>query len=353
MLFLGLMIYLVLLPVMYWLLPLVPVLRNLPDLVWMPVLFLVSVLLAVLGAFLTDVYNPSGKERGRNLVRPTGVKWLAGLTALVIALCLGVQILYFEMVPSAVLLGFVLPAQLVSGLNALGIELPLKRLGQASTPGKVVLPEAAEQSETGEEIVRSYRWEFEGEEYAIKLVIRRAVYDDFKSRARVDYRRWAEEYVIGGLTGEIRELAHQLYQVGMPYGTYREVSFVLSFVQQAITYEREEGEYPRYPVETLADEAGDCEDYAILGAAILKHMGYEVALLFVPGHAALGVAGSEGVPGTYVEHNGLRYYYCEMTAEGWQIGEIPQKYNVADVEVSPIPPVPAKVVLPEDNGGQA
>jgi len=350
MLFWGLLIYLVLLPTMYWLLvPLIPALQDLPDLVWMSALFLVSVLLAVFGAFLTNVYNPSGKQQARDLVRTTGVRWLAGLTAAVIVVGLGMQLLYFETVPEAVVLGFVLPALCVSGLNALGIELPLKRLEAAPVPGHVVLPEAPELPETGQEMIRSYRWVFEGAEYAIRLVIRRAAYDDFKGRPRVpDARRWAAEYVIGGLAGEIRELAHQLYQVGIPYGTYREVTFVLSFVQQAIAYQHEEGEYPKYPVETLADTVGDCEDYAILGAALLKHMGYEAALLFVPGHAALGVAGAEDMPGTYVEHNGVPYYYCEMTGAGWQIGEVPEQYGVADVEVSPIPPLPTKVVLQEN-----
>ena len=45
-------------------------------------------------------------------------------------------------------------------------------------------------------------------------------------------------------------------------------------MQNAINYESEEGEYPRYyTVETLVDEAGDCEDFSILGASILKIMG--------------------------------------------------------------------------------
>ena len=164
----------------------------------------------------------------------------------------------------------------------------------------------------------------------------------------LDSSKWSEEYVGGGITGEIRELAYQLYKVGMPFGTYQEVSFVLSFVQQVIKYQMEAGEYPRYPFETLVDEKGDCEDFSILGAAVLKCMGYEVALLVVLGHAALGVAGATGLPGVFVERNGLRYYYCEMTAEGWKIGQMPKEYEGKKMEVFPVPSPPAKVVRLEE-----
>ena len=118
-------------------------------------------------------------------------------------------------------------------------------------------------------------------------------------------------------------MAAQLYRLGHPFGSQDEVAFVLAFVQQVITYRSEEGEYPRYPVETLWEGGGDCEDYSILGAAILLSMGYQVALLLLPRHAALGVAGADGLPGVYAEHEGVRYFYCEMTGESWRFGELP------------------------------
>jgi len=102
--------------------------------------------------------------------------------------------------------------------------------------------------------------------------------------------RWAETDVADGSTGEVREAAVQLLRCGPPLGTYEEVELVLGFLQQVITYDKDDGEYPKYAVETLAEGKGDCEDYATLAAAILKVMGYETALLFVPGHAALGVS---------------------------------------------------------------
>ena len=84
-------------------------------------------------------------------------------------------------------------------------------------------------------------------------------------------------------------------------------------------------EYPKYPVETLIDRGGDCEDTCILLSAMLKELGYGVVLLLMPdaNHMAVGVAGEESIDGTYYEKDGTRYYYVETTGEGWNIGEMP------------------------------
>lgn len=88
----------------------------------------------------------------------------------------------------------------------------------------------------------------------------------------------------------------------------------------------------------------DCEGNAILAASILKVMGHETALLFVPGHAALGVAGAEGIPGVYAEKDGLRYYYCEMTRTEWKVGLLPEPYEPGQIEVHTVPGLEARVV---------
>jgi predicted transglutaminase-like cysteine proteinase len=87
-------------------------------------------------------------------------------------------------------------------------------------------------------------------------------------------------------------------------------------------------EYWRYPVETLVEKKGDCEDTAILFASILDALGYEVVLLFYildneTGHLSVGIHLGDGY-GEFIEDNsGKRYYYCETTNSMYQIGEIP------------------------------
>ncbi len=244
MFFLGLLIYLLILPLAYWfVLPLTPVLRGFPFAIVVIIQYAFSTLLAVLLAYLINVYNPPANGRIRNLVRIIGVRWLCALTASVILMCIGVGVFWFHEYPGTLSMGFLLPALVVSVLNAIGVEIPLRRLEETPEPGKVVLPEVPLLPEMKEEIVRSFQWKHEGKDYSLRLVIRRSVYESFKGRSRVlDSSKWSEEYVLGGITGEIRELAYDLYKIGMPFGTYREVSFALSFVQQVIKYQMEEGE---------------------------------------------------------------------------------------------------------------
>jgi hypothetical protein len=349
MLFLGLLIYLMLFPIANWLLvPFLPFVKSLPLFIWAPVLFILSLFLGMAIAYMIDIYNPDRKPGFRNLIRLKGVRLLVFFSVLAVLGFVVLKLIIHVEFPGAVVLGVIMPIAFVSLVNAIGIEIPLRRLDEVPEPGKVVLPETV-RLEVKEEIVRNFTWNFDDKPYSITLVIRRSIYESLKGKERVlDYSRWSDEYVKEGIGGETHELARQMYKIGMPYGTYEEVSFVLSFVQQVITYQKEEEEYPRYPVETLVDSCGDCEDFSILGAAILKCMGYEVALMFLPGHAALGVAGAEGLKGAFITHEGLNYYYCEMTGTGWKFGERPEDYKEGDMKVSPVPALPGKIVRMED-----
>lgn len=81
-------------------------------------------------------------------------------------------------------------------------------------------------------------------------------------------------------------------------------------------------EYWKYPVETLFDNGGDCEDTVFLFCAIATAMGYETALLYFDGHMAAGIA-EHGSGKTFTEDNDHFYYFGETTATGWKIGDIP------------------------------
>ena len=98
-------------------------------------------------------------------------------------------------------------------------------------------------------------------------------------------------------------------------------------------------EYPNYPIETLFnDKIGcDCEDKAILTASLLDRLGYNVALMRLPNHMAVGVNLSEGaVPHYHYYTNG--YYYLETTMEESPVGFVPSQYRTtsSDSEIYPI-----------------
>lgn len=147
-------------------------------------------------------------------------------------------------------------------------------------------------------------------------------YDDF-----IDYATPAEPEVIA-LAGKLEAAAD-----ARALDLEAKANYILSFVQ-GLKYTQDNttqgiGEYPRYPVETLVDQMGDCEDTAVLYISLMEALGYQAVLLILPeatidaGHAAAGVA-LEGVDGSYYEAEGANYYYAETTTTGWRVGEMPE-----------------------------
>ena len=121
----------------------------------------------------------------------------------------------------------------------------------------------------------------------------------------------------------------------------QKLNFVTSFVQ-SLPYTEDivttsYDEYPRYPVETLFDRGGDCEDTSILAAAILDKMGYDVALLLLrkAQHMAVGIS-LPAAYGSYYEYQGKKYYYLETTGDGWQIGQFPPDITERGAEIYPL-----------------
>ena len=141
----------------------------------------------------------------------------------------------------------------------------------------------------------------------------------------------------------IRGLADRLNELTSDMSSLERANCVLKFVQ-SIPYvydidNKGVSDYWNYPYETLWDQKGDCDDHAILYAALMKAMGYKVAILILPGHMAVGLDVS-GASGTYYMVSGVKYYYCEATAivgGSWQnqynIGQIPSGYSTANVYV--------------------
>lgn len=73
------------------------------------------------------------------------------------------------------------------------------------------------------------------------------------------------------------------------------VELVLKFAQ-SLTYATDNvstsfDQYPRYPLETLFEQTGDCEDTSLLAAAILTGMGYDTAFILFEefDHMGLGI----------------------------------------------------------------
>ena len=85
------------------------------------------------------------------------------------------------------------------------------------------------------------------------------------------------------------------YNESNPNDAVGYAQFFSWFVQTAIDYQTDKDtkgvtEYWRYPLETLYDKKGDCEDGAILLAALLYAAGYDGGIYLLPGHAVGAVS---------------------------------------------------------------
>ena len=123
------------------------------------------------------------------------------------------------------------------------------------------------------------------------------------------------------------------------------INLALTFVQ-SLPYVHDadskgEDEYVRFPIETLVDGCGDCEDKVALLTALLYEMDVDFVLLVLPEHMAIGVH-CDGVEAErYLGFRGKRYYFMETTMSGWRLGQIPDDYVDAEMEAVPVDDTPS------------
>jgi len=187
--------------------------------------------------------------------------------------------------------------------------------------------------------LKIYNWEFNEVNYQINYNFDPARYSFYKDQPHIikeyeDYISFVtkEEESIIEIGLKLREMSKE-----KEYNNLTEINFIMSFTQ-SLKYSEDNvtsgvGEYPKYPIETLIDQTGDCEDTSALLISLLESLGYESAMILIPeawdgyGHAAVGVS-VDGASGTHYilnenENNEISYYYAETTAPGWKLGELP------------------------------
>jgi predicted transglutaminase-like cysteine proteinase len=195
-------------------------------------------------------------------------------------------------------------------------------------------------------IFRNYTWSYNGRDWQWTMEIPQSLYDYYVERPRAmtqDYSIYVTHPSDDAYIDMLIEIIEN-FATGAGYDELETVNFTVSFIQSlpyavdSVTTSYDE--YPRYPIETLVDNGGDCEDTSILMAAILNGMGYGTVLLSLPNHMAVGVLGGDEMSGMYFTHNDGKYYYLETTGSGWEIGELPTEYREAAAYIYDIAPVP-------------
>lgn len=169
---------------------------------------------------------------------------------------------------------------------------------------------------------------------------------DYLAR-RTEVRDWSSQYDLNRFVNADHEIVQNIAALlqGFDLSDGEEFSVstrgkkipdyqrVFEFVATNITYTADvDRGYTKYPIETLVERAGDCEDKAVLGAALLRCMGRKVVWIYEPRHVTLGIGlhENEGLPSVFTsgpplrrikpatfELEGSRYFAVEITAPYW------------------------------------
>ena len=196
---------------------------------------------------------------------------------------------------------------------------------------------------------RRYEWTALGSEWRLTLTIPKSLTEYYDARARKEDR---VPFVVDPYhEEEVSFIANEIERLGEQAGHSEPetVAMATAFVQQ-LPYTKNDvtagmTQYTHYPLQTLVNRGGDCEDASILLAAVLRELGYGCVLLglFDAEHMALGIKGDSGLSGAYYEFDGNRYYYLETTDPQWGIGEVPPSVRDTTAEIQPVVPRPTLV----------
>jgi len=202
-----------------------------------------------------------------------------------------------------------------------------------------------------------HSWTYKGKECSIMLNVSTKLYDYYlNDREHLAYHYKIEDAEIPVnfysfiLSDYDRPFLHEMAErFGERAVTdFDKVNLATTFVQ-SLPYafdsdSKGEDEYVRYPVETIVDGCGDCEDKVVLLGALLYELGIDFVLLSLPEHLALAVRCPNVEAERYILFRNKKYYYVETTMEGWEIGQIPPDYAFSEVEAYPCEAVPTVLV---------
>ena len=133
-------------------------------------------------------------------------------------------------------------------------------------------------------VSRHYDWEYDGQDESCDLEISRDLYMYYKSQLRVAFaQRDYDEYVLDPLDDDYLEIVTAEILASSAGDYHAQLENALFFVQNCIEYVYDPYwyEYPRYPVEMLVDQIGDCEDTAILYTSLVRTLGHGALMVAV------------------------------------------------------------------------
>ena len=191
-------------------------------------------------------------------------------------------------------------------------------------------------------VYEQMQWIYGGYRFTIDIPLNRNTYKYYKKLSKKNsYASFAQENreypYFSQLVKRLKVDADELGYKGRELAEY-----LTAFVQQNIRYIKDPYnngfDYPKFPIETLVERKGDCEDTAILLVSLLKLFGFDALLIELPKHMAVGIACSNCK--TYYKFESKRYVYIETTNPNWDIGKLPSDYEKTSAKLIKTPNLP-------------
>ena len=138
---------------------------------------------------------------------------------------------------------------------------------------------------------KTFDWSYGGKDYSITLGIRYSDYYTYKTDDIIRSQGTTEHDKMFVTSDDkyVKQIAEYISGATVGLDKAEVVNVLLRFTQTIpYMYDSEsvgQEEYWKYPLETLYDGNGDCEDTSILFCAVGKSMGYDTALMLFSGHA--------------------------------------------------------------------
>ena len=152
--------------------------------------------------------------------------------------------------------------------------------------------------------------------YELKIDIPESTYNYYRQDSKLGRRfdatknvaSWAtiNEPILKHISDELRNLEKR--DPRFPFlNSVFEVTKTIKYVSDYS--KNDSGEYWNYPIETLVEGKGDCEDMAFLTAGILGSIGWDVLLAGLPGHMAMALEMPDVVIKLWGQTNYIPYEY--------------------------------------------
>lgn len=132
----------------------------------------------------------------------------------------------------------------------------------------------------------------------------------------------------------VKSLKSNFRELFSEFSNVQKVEYLLKFIQYGIPYKTDEEQFGKenylFPEEVLYFPQADCEDRAALFARLVESFTeFKAIILCYPDHVTAAVNLPGDSKGAYLDYKGQRYYICDPTYIGAEIGmSMPEYENV-------------------------